>query len=200
MRVVGFRSERELISNLYETSTLGNPDARPYESAKISIVKMAIAAIKPTQYYAVEELIGYQQRLRAKVALFGEDTLSMQYGGIDVEREDGEIQTMMPPIVEKSREGVLLLDGTHRAMLAKRVGEKALMRVVLVENIPEKFDIAQRRLPNDWDEITMFSSVEELKKARKEGFAHRRVGYGASPDDLYRDFSKFTKRSKDVRK
>lgn len=108
---------------------------------------------------------------------------------------------MLPPIVEEyDREGLLLVDGMHRTTLARRMGMK-IIRAIVVRNINSDFAVTRRQLPNKWSEVTTFPTLEALKLARKQGFVHRNTGDAADDGNaVYRDFSSFTGRGKDVRK
>ena len=49
MKVEGFKSQEELIDNLYQASTLADKNARPYAGSDISIEEVNINAFQPTQ-------------------------------------------------------------------------------------------------------------------------------------------------------
>jgi len=123
MKINGFKSRKELIENLYGASTLVDENARPYRDAEISIATVAIDELRPTQYYAIGENIERQRQLRDAILPYGEDTIRMQSGGVEIEQAEGECEIMIPPLVEEdAKEGLMLVDGTHRAMLAKTMG------------------------------------------------------------------------------
>lgn len=189
----------ELISQLYEASTLKDKNARPYKGANISIEDIEIGQIRPTQYYTIEENIEDQYDLRKLILeKTGKDTLEMN-GGIELLNHHGS-EVIIPPVVElDEREGLVLLDGTHRTTLAKKLGKK-VMNFIKVTNVSPDFAITKRRLPNEWGEIKNFATLQDLKNARRNGFKHRREGYATDQDGSYRDFSHLTGREKDDRK
>lgn len=202
MKVEGFKSQEELIGNLYQASTLADKDARPYAGSDISIEDVHIDTFQPTQRYVIDSGVDKQQELRQLVLLYGEDTLHMGTGGIDiVDEENGEGGVMLPPIIEEdSHEGLLLVDGMHRTTLARHMGVKTI-RAVVIRGVDSNFAVTKRRLPNEWSEVTAFPTLGDLKAARKQGFIHRNKG--SAPGDgraVYRDFSFFTGRGKDDRK
>ena len=201
MKVEGFKSQEELIGNLYRASTLADKDARPYAGSDISIEDVHIDTFQPTQRYVIDSGVDKQQELRELVLPYGEDTLHMGTGGIDiVDEENGEGGVMLPPIEEDSHEGLLLVDGMHRTTLARRMGVKTI-RAVVIRGVDSNFAVTKRRLPNEWSEVTAFPTLGDLKAARKQGFIHRNKG--SAPGDgraVYRDFSFFTGRGKDDRK
>lgn len=123
MEIKGFKSRKDLIKNLYGASTLNDESARPYDGAEISIVTVDLSEVRPTQYYAIGENIERQRQLRDVILPHGEDTIQMQTGGVKIEQVGGEREIMIPPLVEEdAKEGLMLVDGTHRAMLAKTMG------------------------------------------------------------------------------
>ncbi len=93
MKVEGFKSQEELIGNLYQASTLADKDARPYAGSEISIEDVHIDAFQPTQRYVIDSGVDKQQDLRELVLPYGEDTLHMGTGGIDiVDEENGGVE------------------------------------------------------------------------------------------------------------
>jgi len=195
-----FLSYNEVITGLCEASTLADPEARPYDGAHISYQELCLCEFRPTQYYAIEALIESLRELR-KVVLdeADEDILHMSHGGIELNCERGR-EVMLPPIIEDDvHEGPILLDGTHRALLAKRLGMSAIT-AILVSGVSEEFAVSQRLVPNCWHEIRLFDTMDDLKLARQNGFMHRGKGSSENPDEIYRDLSKLTGRGKDVRK
>ena len=200
MRVEGFKSQGWLIDNLYQTPTLADKDVRPYAGSDISIEGVCIGDFQPTQRYVIDAGVRKQEGLRELVLPYGEDTLCMGTGGI-IDEENGEGGVMLPPIIEEDdHEGLLLVDGMHRTTLARRMGIK-IIRAVVIRGVDSDFAVTKRRLPNEWNEVTTFPTLGDLKIARKQGFVHRNKG--SAPGDgstVYRDFSSFTGRGKDVRK
>lgn len=201
MKVEGFKSQNELINNLYQASTLADKDARPYAGSDISIEDISIDTFQPTQRYVIDAGVCKQRDLRELVLPYDEDTLRMETGGIDIIDEENGGGVMLPPIIEEDRhEGLLLVDGMHRTTLARRMGIKTI-RAVVIRGVDSKFAVTKRRLPNEWSEVTIFPTLSDLKVARKQGFIHRNKG--SAPGDgstVYRDFSFFTGRGKDDRK
>ena len=201
MKVEGFKSQEELIDNLYQASTLADKNARPYAGSDISIEEVNINAFQPTQRYVINSGVRKQEDLRKLILPYSEDTLHMKTGGISIVDEENGNGVMLPPIIEEdSREGLLLVDGMHRTTMARRIGMTTI-RAVVIRHVDEHFAVTKRRLPNEWNEVTTFPTLGDLKIARKQGFVHRNKG--SAPGDgstVYRDFSSFTGRGKDVRK
>ena len=201
MKVEGFKSQEELIDNLYQASTLADKNARPYAGSDISIEEVNINAFQPTQRYVINSGVRKQEDLRKLILPYSEDTLHMKTGGISIVDEENGNGVMLPPIIEEdSREGLLLVDGMHRTTLARRMGVETI-RAVVIRGVDSDFAVTKRRLPNEWSEVTAFPTLDDLKNARKQGFVHRNKG--DAPGDgsaTYRDFSSFTGRGKDVRK
>lgn len=201
MKVEGFKSQEELIDNLYQASTLADKNARPYAGSDISIEEVNINAFKPTQRYVINSGVRKQEDLRKLILPYSEDTLHMKTGGISIVDEENGNGVMLPPIIEEdSREGLLLVDGMHRTTMARRIGMTTI-RAVVIRGVDSDFAVTKRRLPNEWNEVTTFPTLGDLKIARKQGFVHRNKG--DAPGDgraVYRDFSFFTGRGKDERK
>mgnify|MGYP001000487516 FL=1 len=201
MKVEGFKSQEELIDNLYQASTLADKNARPYAGSDISIEEVNINAFQPTQRYVINSGVRKQEDLRKLILPYSEDTLHMKTGGISIVDEENGNGVMLPPIIEEdSREGLLLVDGMHRTTMARRIGMTTI-RAVVIRHVDEHFAVTKRRLPNEWNEVTTFPTLGDLKIARKQGFVHRNKG--DAPGDgraVYRDFSFFTGRGKDERK
>ena len=202
MKVEGFKSQEELIDNLYQASTLADKNARPYAGSDISIEEVNINAFQPTQRYVINSGVRKQEDLRKLILSYSEDTLHMKTGGISiVDEENGEGGVMLPPIIEEDdHEGLLLVDGMHRTTLARRMGVETI-RAVVIRGVDSNFAVTKRQLPNIWSEVVTFPTLEDLKAARQKGFVHR--NRGNAPGDgsaTYRDFSSFTGRGKDVRK
>ncbi|MCD1275594.1 MAG: hypothetical protein LP071_01270 [Candidatus Nanogingivalaceae bacterium] len=201
MKVEGFKSQEELIDNLYQASTLADKNARPYAGSDISIEEVNINAFQPTQRYVINSGVRKQEDLRKLILPYSEDTLHMKTGGISIVDEENGNGVMLPPIIEEdSREVLLLVDGMHRTTMARRIGMTTI-RAVVIRHVDEHFAVTKRRLPNEWNEVTTFPTLGDLKIARKQGFVHRNKG--DAPGDgraVYRDFSFFTGRGKDERK
>ncbi|MBF1024489.1 MAG: hypothetical protein HXK98_01165 [Candidatus Nanogingivalaceae bacterium] len=201
MKVEGFKSQEELIDNLYQASTLADKNARPYAGSDISIEEVNINAFQPTQRYVINSGVRKQEDLRKLILPYSEDTLHMKTGGISIVDEENGNGVMLPPIIEEdSREGLLLVDGMHRTTMARCIGMTTI-RAVVIRGVDSDFAVTKRRLPNEWNEVTTFPTLGDLKIARKQGFVHRNKG--SAPGDgstVYRDFSSFTGRGKDVRK
>ena len=201
MKVEGFKSQEELIDNLYQASTLADKNARPYAGSDISIEEVNINAFQPTQRYVINSGVRKQEDLRKLILPYSEDTLHMKTGGISIVDEENGNGVMLPPIIEEdSREGLLLVDGMHRTTMARRIGMTTI-RAVVIRHVDEHFAVTKRRLPNEWNEVTTLPTLGDLKIARKQGFVHRNKG--DAPGDgraVYRDFSFFTGRGKDERK
>lgn len=201
MKVEGFKSQEELIDNLYQASTLADKNACPYAGSDISIEEVNINAFQPTQRYVINSGVRKQEDLRKLILPYSEDTLHMKTGGISIVDEENGNGVMLPPIIEEdSREGLLLVDGMHRTTMARRI-VMTTIRAVVIRGVDSGFAVTKRRLPNEWNEVTTFPTLGDLKIARKQGFIHRNKG--DAPGDgraVYRDFSFFTGRGKDERK
>lgn len=194
-----FVEQSEVINGLYQASTLADRQARPYQGANINYQNIKLNEIRPTQYYQIEENIQRLVMIRSFVLSYGQDILNFDDGGVELLIQSNS-EIMLPPIVENdSQEGLIILDGTHRSFLARRMGMIA-MRFILIDGVSEKFALHKRRLANEWHEVQRFETVLDLKQARAAGFVHRREGLSENQANAYRDFSHLTNRGKDERK
>ena len=146
MKVEGFKSQEELIDNLYQASTLADKNARPYAGSDISIEEVNINAFQPTQRYVINSGVRKQEDLRKLILPYSEDTLHMKTGGISIVDEENGNGVMLPPIIEEdSREGLLLVDGMHRTTMARRIGMTTI-RAVVIRGVDSDFAVTKRRL------------------------------------------------------
>jgi hypothetical protein len=189
MEIVRFTPADQLIEQVRNTTMLTNKSIRPYENADIRIKEMPIDEFLPTQLYVLKDHLEVQKELRQSLLKQGHDTLRM-YGSVLL-KNAGILTGMMPPIVEDDQEfGPCLLDGTHRAYLARRLGIKSL-GVLHVSGVSKETPMIP--LPNQWNEIIEYDTIPTDKSKKKH--------YRNLPDkySYYRDFSEITGVAKDPR-
>jgi hypothetical protein len=189
MEIINFTPAGQLIEKVRKTTMLNDKTIYPYMDSKISIEDMPIEDFLPTQLYILKDHLEVQKALRESLLAKGHDTLRL-YGSI-VLKNSGISIGMMPPIVEEDHEfGPCLLDGTHRAYLAKQLGMKSL-KVLRICDIPK--DLPMIALPNRWDEVIEYDIIPTDKSKKKR--------YRDLPNkySYYRDFSEITGVGKDPR-
>lgn len=190
MEILSFTPENRLIEQLRHTTMLNDKTIRPYERAKISIENIPISEVLPTQLYVLKEHLETQKTVRSKLLEHDCDTLRMR--GSILLKNAGMVVGMMPPIIEDDPEfGLCLLDGTHRTVMAKRMGEKVMSFIHISGVLPERPMIA---FPNQWDEIVEYDEIPQDKSKKK---LYRNLP--GNKYDYYRDFSEITGIGKDPR-
>lgn len=111
---------------LREAPLYNQPDTRPYANATISLERFNLAELESTTRYIQEDLLAAQGTLRAALLPQGFDQLDLTQGRLVLEGEDSAVR-LAPPIVEryeKDGEAKYILDGAHRAELARQVAEE----------------------------------------------------------------------------
>jgi hypothetical protein len=189
MEIVHFTPTNQLIEQIRSTTMLTDKTIFPYKDCDICAEDIAIDEILPTQLYVLKEHLEVQRRLRESLYEKGYDTLRL-YGSVLL-RNSGNVAVMMPPIVEDDCEfGPCLLDGTHRAYLARQLGFKSL-GVLHIHGVPK--DMPMIPLPNEWSEVVEYEIMPSDKSKKKR--------YRNLPDKYshYRDFSQITGIGKDPR-
>lgn len=185
--VVGQTPWDELEEMLREVPLLGQPDTRPYANATMSVERFRLSELASTTRYIQEDLLAVQGAIRAALLPQGFDQLDLREGGIVVDNGQGP-QRIIPPMVERYEEESMaryIIDGSHRAHLARQVGEQE------GEDDPELTVVYVRdgiayppyALPNGWDEVRVVAKRPDDKSLWKnyQDFDNRY--------DLYRDYS-----------
>jgi len=177
----------ELEGMLREIPLLGQPDTRPYADATISVERFRLSELASTTRYVQEDLLAVQGLVRASLLPQGYDQLDLREGRLTLEGE-GRTVRIVPPIVERYEadgEARYILDGSHRAELARRVGEEAgeADPELTVIYIRDGIAYPPYALPNGWDEVRVVPERPADKSAWKNyrDFQDRYA--------LYRDYS-----------
>ncbi len=185
--VIGQTPWEELEPMLREVTLLGQPDTRPYANATISIERFRLSELASTTRYVEEELLSVQGLIRASLLPQGYDQLDLREGGVVIDGGEGP-KRIIPPIVERFEpDGThkYILDGSHRAQLARQVGEQAgeddpELTVVYVRDGITHPPYAR---PNLWEEVKILAERPGDKSTWKNyrDFPNRYA--------LYRDYS-----------
>lgn len=189
----------ELEGMLREVTLLGQPDTRPYADATISIERFRLSELSSTTKYVQADLLAVQGIVRASLLPQGYDQLDLREGRLLL--NDGENQVrIMPPVVERfEAEGMekYILDGSHRAELARRVGQEEGIEdpEITVVYVRDGITHPPYAHTNPWHEVKVVEQRPKDKSAWKNyrNFANRY--------DLYRDFNPVvdsTPRGKDI--
>ncbi len=185
--VVGQTPWGDLADMLREVTLLGQPETRPYADATISIERFKLSELSSTTRYVQADLLAVQGIVRASLLPQGYDQLDLREGRLIL--KDGENQVrIMPPVVERyEAEGMenYILDGSHRAELARRVGveegiEDPEITVIYVRDGIRHPPYART---NPWNEVKVVEKRPEDKSTWKNyrNFPERYA--------LYRDYN-----------
>lgn len=156
------RDWHELVEALRRVPLMGDSSLLPYKRARFRSEVVEASAISPLSRYVLRDNLSLQERLQEKfLRKYKIDTLDLngKRGGVyfKVSREKG-LWLMSPPIVEVSPlDGgkLVLLDGEHRFMLAREMGQK--VRVIVVEGVPKRYPMLA--YPIRWDEVKICDKV-----------------------------------------
>lgn len=188
------RDEATLLARLRDV-TLLKQSIRPYAGADIRLVTVGPDLLFPASRYVVRGHVQRQADLRFRLLAHGVDTLALS--GAAEFRWGDEVWTVIPPVVEFSRERVqflprregdlshppvdvevpLINDGLHRVWLARSLGLP--VRVVLIRGAAEAHPYYA--YPGGWSSVREVDEVPADKASRK---LHRAADHYA----LYRDF------------
>lgn len=173
---------------LREVPLLGQPDTRPYADATISIERFRLSELASTTKYVQEDLLAAQGILRASLLSQGYDQLDLRAGRLTLQGNDGTTVRLAPPIVERydsDGDYDYILDGSHRAQLARQVGQEAgdddpELTVVYVR---DGITYPPYALPNSWDEVRVVAERPK-NKAEWKNYRDFQDRYA-----LYRDYN-----------
>lgn len=185
--VVGHTPWSELEGMLREVPLLNQPETRPYASATMSIERFRLSELASTTKYVEDGLVAVQGLIRASLLSQGHNQLDLREGGIILDAGEAP-KRIIPPIVERyEADGMdkYILDGSHRAQLAREAGAEE------DEDDPELTVIYVRdgishppyALTNSWEEVHLVSERPADKSTWKN--------YRDFPNrySLYRDYS-----------
>lgn len=180
--MVGQTPWPELEGMLRDVPLLNEPDIRPYAEATMSIERFGLYELASTTRYVQSNLVAVQGLIRASLLPLGYDQLDLSEGGIIIDGGNGP-QRIIPPIVERFEEdgeSKYILDGAHRAQLAKEVNEDPLLTVIYIR---DGITHPPYAFINPWREVRLTEDRPADKSIWKN--------YRDFPNryDLYRDFS-----------
>lgn len=127
-KVIGQTPWSELEPMLRDIPLLNQPDTHPYANATMSIERFRLSELSSTTRYIEEGHLAVQGAIRAALLPQGYDQLDLQSGGIIVDDCGEMTQRIIPPIVERYEAdgpAKYIIDGSHRAQLARQAGEEA---------------------------------------------------------------------------
>jgi len=152
---------------LRKVEIVEEPGVFPYRDADIELEELKLSDIRPIALYIVQHALARQFALRADLLDMGHDTLHLN-SALHISYKDQSVG-LIPPIIEETGEGLCLMDGLHRSMMARSIGEKTI-RVLHLTNINSAYPLTS--YPNNWDEIRMYDTTptdRSLKKRYRPG-------------------------------
>lgn len=174
----------DLLDTLEKTTLLGDENAFPYKHANISIKTFSYKDLTPIQFYYIKKNLKLLKKLKDEfIKQYNIDIFNLDgYLNFKTDKYDQKL-TMTPPIIEVVDGKNLLIDGMHRVMLSKILGQD--IKCVYIENIkPEYYHYALPN-PNGWEDIKSF--FFEVPKS----FKTRNVRYDGDDYRKYRRVYKF---------
>jgi hypothetical protein len=185
--VVGETPWDELERMLREVPLLNQPGTRPYADATMSIERFRLSELSSTTRYVQKDLVAVQGLIRASLLPQGFDQLDLRDGGLVIDGDQGP-QRIIPPMVERYEEegeAKYIIDGSHRAQLARQVGEQEGIDdpELTVVYVRDGIAYPPYALTNPWEEVQL---VEErpADKSLWKNYRDFDKRY-----DLYRDYS-----------
>lgn len=138
----------DLIGRLRRCGTLGDSELRPYAEADIRLEPVRLDTLVPLAKYVLDSELQQIRTLDRMLSSHDVDVFDLTFGMVWPDEE----RPLAPPIVEEWRsEGLLLVDGLHRAWVAREGGRAtitcAVIRGASVPLVP---------LPVGWDEVKIF--------------------------------------------
>ena len=171
-RLKRYRNWQELVEMIRTVPLKGDGALHPYKTARIQPRLYSLNSLRPTAFYVLQTQVELQryifENLRTHYALGLFDLTGV------IEYELGNtIHVMSPPIVERyyeSRENrvvSVIVDGLHRAFLARQLGIDAIW-VVEITEIPSAYPLIP--LPADWHDVKAVSRAPDNKAKREYRF------------------------------
>ena len=152
----------ELAERLRRCGTKGDPDLKPYQSTEIKMERVRISDLIPLSKYLLEEQLQIISSLHDRLSFLGLSIFDLECG---ILWPNGRNERAIAcPIVEQwEREGLLLVDGLHRAYFARDLGQTELACAVI-----KHVEVPLVPLPVTWEEVRVFpvgqSPIEQEKR------------------------------------
>lgn len=177
----------ELLERLRKVRLLKDPQAFPYQEARLELKKISFDQVWPAQRYVLAAGLKKTQNLEWELAKYGVNLFALGgYVTIRTNRSEEPID-LLPPIIEAwteddGRQVNIINDGMHRMFVARLEWRRP--EVVLVRDLPPQYPYYAYPIPDgDWGAVTIVEGSEIPAGLIKKW--HRR------PDNkrLYRDFN-----------
>lgn len=157
--------EEELIKRLRQVTMLEDRETKPYETAFISLERISVEDIFPTQLYVWKKELQKVRELEWQLQDKGVDMFSLNgFARLHLTNQDEPID-LLPPIVEECIEKNhrithVINDGMHRIYLAYL--EWVIPQVVFVRGVPKHLPYYAFPVPaKDWSKIQLVDDIPE---------------------------------------
>ena len=179
-------TDQDLISKLHNVSLMQNPKIKPYKNTIITLEKININSLSPTQKYLMNPELEKVKNLYKELKKHDVDLYNLN-GYVDIYLEGYNTPiSVLPIIVEESIEEngevhLIVNDGMHRSFYAKQLN--IIPQVAYIRGVnTEKYPYYAYPLENSWNtEFDFLDNIPEgyiKKQYRWENFRF-----------LYRDFN-----------
>ncbi len=170
-------SESEVMDMFHGLSLLNHSEIKPYENADIRITTDAV--YEQSAFYVLKNRLDFIKNLHAELKKIGLNMFDLR-GGIELSIDGGESYQLVPPVVETTPEGgKVLLDGVHRAFVARELGVP--LRVVDINGSNPDWPVYAKANPGGWSDVKVCDEVPAVKKLYRN-LPERNLTYR----DLYR--------------
>lgn len=193
-------SEKQLLSKLKKITLFKNPEIQPYKKTIITLEKIDVSFLSPTQKYVLKADLKKVNDLYEGLKKFDINLHELNgYVTITVEDENGEQNEIdvTPTIIEESIENnrlhMIINDGMHRLSHARSLD--IIPQVVYVRGIDtENYPYYAFPLENGWDD------VKDVLEVIPEGYVKKNYRYPDNYKYYFRNFNSEFKNTQGVRK
>lgn len=181
------QSEKKLIEKLYNISLMKNPEIKPYQNTLISLEKIAISSLSPTQRYIMKTELEKVKKLYQELKNHNTDLFNLNgYATIYLEEHPDFPIDVLPIIIEESIEKngnihLIVNDGMHRCYTALELNiipQVIYVRGVDTDNYPYYAYPLKHGWKNKFDFLDIIPKNYTKKHYRREDYSY-----------LYRNFN-----------
>ncbi len=196
LEIIEIGDEANLQELARDIRVKGDPDFKIYAQSPIEVKELRIDNISPMTLYVLTGGLIQQHRF-VKTLKEKHNIDYFRHKGSIKYNQSGSVCKISPPVVERYTEedGTThygLIDGTHRVVTAKQLGEEYLVCIVISNPLLPPYAI-----PNRWDEVILREDTpptNQKKKFRNLNMVQWPEGLIIRPDVdpryyLYRDYS-----------
>jgi hypothetical protein len=176
--------ERELINKLRHVTMLKDTSVKPYEKASISMERLVVNNLRPSQYYVLQQKLLLIRNLKWELEKHNISIFNL-FGFIRLTIEGKNTIDLIPPIVEERIEQNgqithVICDGMHRLYTAYL--DWVIPHVIYIRGVPKKLSYYAYPVPGDsWNKLDIRDNIPEgyIKKWHRTD----------NNKELFRDFN-----------